>query len=269
MPPTDSFFPIGYGTGPLTDERTCVENTKRAIEIGYRHIDTAQMYENEAYVGRAIEESLVDRDELFVATKIHPKNLGYEDAIRSAKESLDRLGVDSVDLLYVHWPVMSYDVEDTAAAFDELCEQGYVDHIGVSNFTHERLTEFIDSLHSPLFAHQIEMHPLLPQQELLHAAQEHDHYVVAYSPLARANVLELDILQKIADEHGCTPAQISLAWLLSKSNVVAIPSSTNDDHLRANLESSTIELNTSDIQQINRIEKRERIIELDYDQMFR
>lgn len=268
MVPTESLPPLGYGTGPLTDEQSCVEYVKLAIETGYRHIDTAQMYKNEKFIGRAIQESPVNKDSLFVSTKVHPKNLSYKDVIRSTKESLDRLGLDSVDLLYVHWPLMNYDIEETAAAFDKLREQGYINHIGVSNFTSKRLTEFMDSLQSPLFAHQFEMHSLLPQRELLNKAQEHGHYVVAYSPLARGQVLEIDVLQKIANNHGRTTAQISLAWLLSKSNVVAIPSSTNESHLRQNLESTSIELTDSDIRQIERIEERERLIELNYNQTF-
>lgn len=268
MHPPENLPNIGYGTGPLTNAQTCVNYTKAAIEAGYRHIDTAQMYENESFVGQAIRESNVSREELFIATKIHPKDLGYEDVLQSTEESLDRLGLDTIDLLYIHWPIMSYDVEETCAAFDKLYENEYIRNVGVSNFTPERLMRIIERLESPIFANQVEMHPLLPQRELVDIAQEHGHYLVAYSPLARGAVFEVKELKEIAEKHGRTPAQISLAWLVRKQNVVAIPSTTDERHLEENLETAAKELTESDIRRIENVDIRKRIVELDYDQEF-
>lgn len=140
--------------------------------------------------------------------------------IHAAHESLERLGVDAIDLLYVHWPADTYDPERTLSAFDELVDDGVVERVGLANCSPELLDKARDALDAPLFAHQVEMHPLL-QQEVLHEyAVEHDHHLVAYSPIARGHVFDEPAIQGVAERHGVTEAQVSLAWLASKENVV-------------------------------------------------
>jgi 2,5-diketo-D-gluconate reductase B len=251
---------IGLGTSGNTDPEQCAASVETALELGYRHVDTAQMYGNERAVGRGIVAAPVDRDEIWLATKIHPTNLGPDAVRRTFGESLDRLGVDTVDMLYVHWPTKAYDPEATLPAFDELYADGLVGHVCVSNFTPTLLDEARDLLDAPVFANQVEMHPLLPQTELVEYARRHDLYLVAYSPLGRGEVLDHPVLNAIADEYDTTPAQVSLAWLLAHDRVVPIPKATCRDHLRENVAAQELSLGQSAIDRIDAIDDRERVI---------
>ncbi len=263
-PPTTHGMPmLGLGTYQMDDEE-CRESVGRAIEMGYRHLDTAEMYENEDAVGDAIGESGVDRDDLFVATKIAPENLDYDQVLQNAADSFERLGVDFVDLLYVHWPTGDYEATDTLDAFAELREEDIIGEIGVSNFTVELLEEAIEVAEEPIFANQVEMHPLLPQTELRQfcAQDDVDVELVAYSPIARGDVSDVDALQEVADKHDATPQQVSLAWLREKE-VTAIPKATSEEHLRENWLSLDVELDDEDVEKIDDIEERQRIVDPD------
>lgn len=253
---------IGLGTYDATG-RDCREAVKTALSAGYRHIDTAEMYENESAVGAGLDRSDVDREEVFVASKIHSANLGYDDVIEQARASCDRLGVETLDLLYVHWPIRAYEPAETLAAFDNLVDWGIVRHVGLSNFTPALLDEALDQLEAPLCAHQVECHPLLPQAELRRRAREDGHWLVAYSPIARGGALEVPQLQEIAAAHDATPAQISLAWLLSKETVCVIPKSTTPEHIRENFAARKISLSPEEIARIDAIERQERVVDPD------
>ena len=250
---------IGIGTYGV-EPAACARAVETALEAGYRHVDTAEMYENEAAVGRAIDSSAVDREDVFVATKVHSRHLAYGDVIEHARASARRLGVDVIDLLYVHWPIRTYDPEETLAAFDELYDRGEIRHVGVSNFTPELLREAIDVLDAPLFAHQVECHPLLAQPELRRLAREHDHTLVAYSPLAKGAVTDIPELIAIADEHDVTPAQVALAWLRAKG-AVPIPKSTTPAHVRENVAAVELELDAEAIERIDGIDRSERVVD--------
>jgi len=190
--------------------------------------------------GEAIEASDVDREELFLATKVHPDSLAPEDVLETTEKSLDRLGVERVDLLYVHWPVRAYDAEATLPAFDRLREAGRTRHVDVSNFTPELLAEARERLTSPVFAHQVECHPLLPQDELLERAEATGHHLVAYSPLGRGEVLDHLVLRSVADDLGSTPAAVALAWLLDRG-IVPIPKARGA-HITENLAAREFDL---------------------------
>lgn len=254
---------IGLGTYKNTDPEQCVDIVSTALEIGYHHVDTAQAYDNEPHVGDGIERADIDRDDVFLATKVWDDKLAYDDVLESANASLDRLGVESVDLLYVHWPRNTYDAEETLPAFDELHDDGKIDHVGLSNFTPEQLDEARDTLDAPIFAHQVEMHPLLQQEELHEYAREDDHWLVAYAPIARGEVTDVDEIQEVAEKHETTPHQVSLAWLAAKENVVAIPKTSSEDHLQENFEAGELELDEEDIEAIDAIEHEERLIDPD------
>lgn len=251
---------IGIGTYDLTPEE-CRAAVSTALEAGYRHIDTAEMYENEQAVGDAIAAADVDRDDLFVATKIHSRNLAYDDVIEHAEASRDRLSVETIDLLYVHWPIRSYDPRETLAAFDELHAQGVIRHVGLSNFTPTLLDEALDHLDAPLFAHEVECHPLLRQEELRAYARDHDHYLVAYSPLAKGAVMDVPEIVAIAEKHDVTPAQVSLAWLLSKDRVVVIPKSTSPSHIRENYQAQSVSLDDEDIAVLDNLDRTQRQVD--------
>ncbi|WP_136689017.1 aldo/keto reductase [Halorhabdus amylolytica] len=254
---------LGLGTWQNTDPKTCERTVRTALEMGYRHVDTAQYYGNEQAVGAGIAAADVPREEVFVASKVHPEKFGlaYEDVIEGLEVSLDRLGLDSLDLLYVHWPVGDYDAAETLPAFDELIDRGLIDHVGVSNFSVELLAEASDHLEHPLFAHQAETHPLLPQDELVSYAQEHGIHHVAYSPLARGDVFEVPEIEAVAEKHGVSPARVSLAWLLERDNVSAVPKATGEAHLRDNLGATTLELDAEDRERIRAVDRTERFVE--------
>ena len=283
---TEELPPIGLGTYAVEPAR-CTAAVATALELGYEHVDTAEMYENEAAVGDALaafrsepdrgsggeagrgsdgdagrrDAKTVEADEVGVATKVHSRNLAYEDVLAAVERSRQRLGVDAIDVCYVHWPIRTYDPAETLAAFDELVDRGTIRHVGLSNFTPDLLREALDHLDAPLYAHQVECHPLLPQDELRRIAREDGHHLVAYSPLAKGRVTEVSEVREVAARHGATPAQVALAWLLSNERVVAIPKSTSRVHLRENLAAADLELEAQDLALLEEIEHRERVVD--------
>ncbi|MBX0321741.1 aldo/keto reductase [Halomicroarcula sp. F13] len=254
---------LGLGTWQNDDPEECATSVQTALEAGYRHVDTAQAYGNEDAVGDGIAAADVAREDVFLATKVWTSNLAYDDVLDSVADSLDDLGVDAVDLLYVHWPSGEYDAEETLAAFDELYEQGAIRNVGVSNFEPHHVEEAMEVLDAPVFANQVEMHPFLPQEELRAHAAEHDYELVAYSPLARGEVFESDVLTGIADDHGVSAAQVSLAWLREKG-VTAIPKATGRDHIVDNLSSTTLDLSDEEVARIDDVERTDRRIDPDF-----
>ncbi|WP_368279413.1 aldo/keto reductase [Halorussus ruber] len=255
---------LGLGTWENTDAGTCADSVRQALEMGYRHIDTAQAYDNEEYVGEGIADADVDREEVFLATKIWTSNLSYDDVIHTAKESLDKLGVDYVDLLYVHWPANEYDPEDTLPAFDQLYDDGLIENVGVSNFEPRHLDEAQEILDAPVFANQIECHPMLPQNELVEYGQENDINTVAYSPLARGKVFDVPEIQEVAEKHDASEAQVSLAWLLQRDGVAAIPKASSEDHIRDNWGALDLELDDEDVEKIESVGERDRQVDPDF-----
>lgn len=254
---------LGLGTYLNADSEQCAESVRTALDVGYRHIDTAQEYGNEAAVGEGLAAADVDRDEVFVATKLETGNLSHDDALATARESAERLGVDAIDLLYVHWPLSTYDPEETLPALDELVDEGVVERIGLSNFRPDQLDEALDVLETPVFAHQVEMHPFLQQEALQEYAERDDHWLVAYTPIARNEVAEDETMREIAEKHDATPAQVSLAWLLSKERVAPIPKATGEDHVRENWEARELVLDEEDRHRIDAIDREKRIVDFD------
>ncbi|MFC7230311.1 aldo/keto reductase [Saliphagus sp. GCM10025308] len=251
---------LGLGTWQNTDPDQCADSVRTALEMGYRHVDTAQGYDNEEYVGQGIADANVDREDVFLATKVSTSNLAHDDVLETTEESLEKLGVDAVDLLYVHWPVNTYDAEETLAAFDELYDDGLIRNVGVSNFEPRHLEEAIDLLDAPLFANQIECHPLLPQEELRSVCADLDVELVAYSPLARGEVFDVPEMQSVAEKHDASEAQVSLAWLREKG-VTAIPKATGDDHISDNWASLGVELDSEDLERIDGLEEVHREVD--------
>ncbi|MFC6766978.1 aldo/keto reductase [Natrinema soli] len=262
--PTASGMPmLGLGTWQNDDPEQCAESVRTALETGYRHIDTAQAYGNEDAVGDGIAAANVDREDVFLATKLWHSNLAYDDVIETARDSLDRLGVDSLDLLYVHWPSGTYDPEETLSALSELYDEGLIENVGVSNFLPDDLEVAADVCDAPLFANQVELHPLLPQERIRQACENDDIEVVGYSPLARGNVFNQPEIQDIAEKHDATEAQVSLAWAREKG-VTPIPKATGAEHIRDNWESLTVELDQEDINAIDAIDETHREVDPDF-----
>jgi len=255
--------PIGLGTYENTDPDVCADSVETALNEGYRHVDTAEMYGNEDAVGEGIARADVDREDVIVATKIDTPNLAHDDLLDSARGCADRLGIETIDLLYVHWPLDTYEPQETLGALDAAVEEGLARHVGLSNFTPSLLEEAIDLLDTSLAAHQVECHAMLQQDELRALAREHDHHLVAYSPLAKGDVIDVPEIREIAAKHDATPAQVALAWLTAKESVVAIPKASSADHIRENFAARDLALEPVDIERIDELDRTERKVDFD------
>ena len=254
---------LGLGTWQNEDPDACAESVRTALEHGYRHVDTAQIYGNEAAVGRGIAEADVDREEVFLATKVWIDSLAPEDVVASTAESLEKLGTDYLDLLYIHWPARAYDPDGTLSAFEKLYEEGTIERIGVSNFEPAHIETAQSAIEAPIFANQIEIHPLLQQRELRAFCADAGIELVAYSPLARGDVFDVDVIAEIAADHGVSEAQVSLAWLQTK-DVTPIPKATGTDHIRDNWASLALELTDAEIDRIDAIDTERRFVDPDF-----
>ncbi len=243
--------PVGLGTMGIETSSTI----ETALEVGYRHLDTAQIYDNEGIVGDGLAASDRDREEVIVATKVWADSLDPAAVSATTTGSLDRLGLDRIDLLYVHRPIDTYDPETTLSAFDDLYDAGTIGAVGLSNFTVDQLRAARQHLAAPIVAHQVECHPLCWSPELLADAREHDYQLVAYSPLAGGHVREIDAVVDIAEDHGTTPEAVSIAWLLAKPNVVTIPKASSRHHLEANLDAQQLRLTDAECRRIDEIDR--------------
>ena len=248
---------LGLGTWQLSGD-ACREAVAGALDLGYRHIDTAQGYENEAEVGRALAESDVPRDEIFLTTKIWPDNLAPDNVRRSVDRSLEKLQTDYVDLLLVHWPSGDFEMNGTLDALADQHAEENAHRLGVSNFTPDLLKAAMDR--APIFCIQVEYHPFLAQHELLRLARRHDLLFTAYSPLARGAVLEDELLQTLADAHGKTPAQVTLRWLVQQNHVAAIPKASSAEHRRSNFDIFDFELSPEEMDAIFELARGERLL---------
>lgn len=221
---------LGYGTWLLTGD-DCLAGVEDALRLGYRHIDTAQIYGNEREVGAAIRASGVPREQIFLTTKVWHTVLSREGVLRTTPESLERLGVDHVDLLLVHWPSPSVPLEETLGALLEVQAQGLTRHIGVSNFPSAQLRRAREL--APIACNQVEHHVYLDQAAVWEACAD-DAVLVAYSPIARGQVLTDPVLQRIGAAHGKSPAQVALRYLVERNRVV-IPKASSAKNRRENL----------------------------------
>ena len=263
VPAADEMPMLGLGTWENDDHDQCVESVRTALEMGYRHIDTAQAYRNEDAVGEAISAADVPREDIFLATKVWITRLSQDDVVQYTEDSLDRLGTEYVDLLYVHWPAGEYDPEGTLSAFDQLYDEGKICRVGLSNFEPHHLDEAETRLDAPIFANQVEMHPYLPQANLRTHCEDSDIELVAYSPLARGDVLDDSVLSEIASAHDASAAQVSLAWLREKG-VTAIPKATSEAHIRDNFRSVDVDLTDEEIARIDDIDATRRKVQPDF-----
>lgn len=250
---------IGLGTYSLIGKQG-EQIIKMALNLGYRHIDTAQDYKNEREVGNAIKQSHVKQDELFITTKVDVNNLDPDKLLKSAERSLLDLDLDYVDLLLIHWPNPEVDIEKTIEAMLSFRDQGKALNIGVSNFPMKLLKEVNEELAAPIFCNQVEYHPLLGQFDLLDYASEEDLLVTAYSPLGQGLMLKNPLLIELGEKYGKSPAQISLRWLVEQEQVVVIPKASSKKHLEENLDIYDFILEDDDFYAIDELDKTHRII---------
>lgn len=255
---------IGLGTFELTGPEGEAA-IRTAIELGYRQIDTAIRYGNEAEVGRAIRASGVPRSDLFVTTKIWFIDLKPETVHQRVSESLERLGLDQVDLLLVHWPTRDVPLGETLAAFAEEKTRGNTRLIGVSNFTVALLDEALDVHKADLFCNQVEYHPFLSQEKLLAQTRRAGMLLNAYQPIARGKVFNSDLLNELGRKYGKTAGQVTLRWLIQQDGVGAIPRSSKPDNMRANLDVFHFELSDADMAAIHGLARGERYSRFDWE----
>jgi len=240
---------IGLGTWELRD-RTCARLVEQALRLGYRHIDTAQAYDNEREVGEGLRSSGVKRDEVFITTKVWTTHFKPNDLERSAKESLARLRLTEVDLLLLHWPNSQVPLADTLGALARVRQQGLARHIGVSNFTVALIEEAVAACPEPLACDQVEYHPYLDQTKVREACARHGMALVAYSPIAKGRIKTDQVLAEIGRAHRKSPAQVCLRWLVQQG-VAAIPRTSKLERLSENIEIFDFELSEEDMRQIS------------------
>jgi diketogulonate reductase-like aldo/keto reductase len=248
---------IGLGTWQLLG-RKCEEVVEKALEIGYRHIDTAEIYENQTEIGRAIQA--FPRSELFITSKVWKTNLRFKDVLRACESTLKELKTSYLDLYLIHWPNPAVPVEETLRAMKILHEEGKVRSIGVSNFDLSLLKEALEVEEVLICINQVEFHPYLYQKELLEFCRKHDIVLVAYSPLARGRIIKDKTIRELAKKYGKSPAQISLRWILQKG-AIPIPKASSEEHLRENMDIFNWKLSKKDEEKIDSIGIEKRIVD--------
>lgn len=240
---------LGFGTWELEGE-TARRMTREALEVGYRHVDTAEAYGNEDRVGRAIAESEVPRDKIFLTTKIWPDS--YTDFETAVDERLELLGTDRVNLLLLHWPRFEgTTLTRTVQALNRARREGKTRHVGVSNFNSDLLARARAASEAPLVTNQVEYHPFLDQSTLLRSAAENGMVLTAYSPLAHGRVPGHPTLSQIGEERGVSAAAVALRWLLQQDRVAALPRTSDPAHCRENFSALEIELEREEMDRIS------------------
>jgi 2,5-diketo-D-gluconate reductase A len=249
---------LGFGTFQVPPARTA-ETVAAALEVGYRHLDTAQMYDNEEGVGQGIAASGLPREDLYVTTKLNNSNHAPDDVRRSFDESFAKLGLDYVDLFLIHWPPPQRGGSDLAAtwkAMVELQQDGRLRSVGVSNFHRAHLDQIIEATGVLPVVNQIEAHPYLTNDAVRAATHERGITVEAWSPIARGKVMDDEVVQQIAQRHGKTPSQVTLRWHVERGDVV-FPKSMREERMRENFEIFDFQLSPDEVEGIGRLDQGE------------
>lgn len=250
---------LGLGVFQVKDGDEVVNSVKFALKNGYRSIDTAAAYKNEEGVGQALKEAGIARSELFITSKLWNSEQGYESTLKAFESSLEKLGLDYLDLYLIHWPVPSEGkFKDTWRAMEKLYKQGKIRAIGVSNFKEHHLDELIQDAEVVPMINQVEFHPHLDQKSLRDYCKKHHIQIEAWSPLKQGQLLDDPTLQKIADKYSKTTAQVIIRWDL-QSEVITIPKSVKEQRIAANADVFNFELSQADMDAINGLNKDERV----------
>jgi len=249
---------LGFGVFQIDPDET-KDATLAAFEVGYRHIDTAQMYGNEKGVGEAVRESGIPRDEIFVTSKLNNGFHAHDDAVNAFDESLEKLGLERLDLFLIHWPMPGIDVDfvETWKALEEIYASGRARSIGVSNFQPKHIRRLLQETDVVPAVNQVEVHPYLIQDEVRATNTEHGIATEAWSPIAKGGVLDNQVITGIADEHGKTPAQVVLRWHVQRGDII-FPKSVTRTRVEENFDIFDFELSDSEIGFISALDKGER-----------
>lgn len=224
---------LGFGTWKLSGD-VCVKATELALDVGYRHIDTAQIYENEGEVGQALKNSGLERRDIFLTTKVWMENVAKNKMAKSVDESLKKLKTDYVDLLLIHWPVADVPLKEQVEALAALQKSGKAHMIGVSNYPVALMREVLEDYGVKIANNQVEYHPFLSQRPVLEFARRHSMWITAYSPLARGGVAGNSVLKAIGEKYGKNEGQVTLRWFTQQPDVAAIPKAASEAHIRNN-----------------------------------
>lgn len=245
---------IGFGTSLIEGEE-CVSNIRQALQAGYRHIDTASAYKNEIYIGKAIKESNIPREEIFVTSKVWKDSMGYENTIKSFNNSLQNLGLDYIDLFLIHWPRNNDEKLniDTWKALEDLYKQKKVRAIGLSNFLKHHLEIILNNCEIVPMVDQLEFHPGLTRQETVNFCKEKNIVVEAWAPLGKGKMLQNEDLVRISNKYNKSVAQICIKWCL-QNNVVPLPKTTNWNRMLENKDVFDFTISDEDMKFINNME---------------
>jgi diketogulonate reductase-like aldo/keto reductase len=244
---------LGFGTMTLKEDQ-CIELVGAALQLGYRHLDTAQMYGNEREVGQGLRSSGLKREDVFLTTKVWFNRLGLGDFERSVDESLEKLGLPWVDLLMIHWPNAQVPLAESIASLCKIKKEGLAKHIGVANFNIAMIEEATSLASEPLAVLQIEAHPYLDQTKVIAVARRHGMAVVGYCPLARGKVPSDETLQKIGRAHGKTASQVALRCL-EQHGIIPIPRTSKRERLAENLGSLDFMLSDAELAEIDKLKR--------------
>lgn len=242
---------VGLGTWRLTGER-CRRAVDTALDLGYRHIDTAQDYGNEREIGQAIADADIEREEMFLTTKVWVRNARYDDVLESTHRSLDRLGTDYVDLLLLHWPNPLVPIGETLAAMGKLRDDGHIRHAGMSNFSLDRLRSARETTDVPVAADQVQLNPYRPRPDLRQYCAEEGVLLVAYSPLGHGGLIHDPVLREIGERYGKSAPQVAIRWTIQHEGIATIPRATSPEHQRENADVFDFELSEEEIRRIER-----------------
>ncbi|GAA0327882.1 aldo/keto reductase [Bacillus carboniphilus] len=248
---------FGLGVYKVEEGHQVEETVHAALDLGYRAVDTAALYENEEGVGKAVREHSVPREDIFVTTKVWNSDQGYDSTLRAFEDSYNKLGLDYIDLYLIHWPVVAK-YKDTWKALERLYSEGVVKAIGVSNFQPHHLEDLMNTANEKPVVNQVECHPLLTQEEVKAYCRQHDIRVEAWSPIAKGTVMDNPVLVELAKKYGKSPAQVILRWHL-QNDVIVIPKSVTPSRLKENADIFDFELSTEDLEKVNQLNKNQRL----------
>ena len=247
---------LGLGTWELLGQK-CYDAVTIALEAGYKHIDTAQIYGNHREVGQAIKDSSISRENIFITSKLWLNDVEADKVLPAIQRALEELQLDYLDLFLIHWP-SNTPISETLGEMQKAKEQGLIKNLGVSNFTINHLKD-AQATGIDFINNQVELHPTLSQPELQDFCSQNNISLTAYSPLGRGKDLDIPIIRQIAQYHGTTPAQIIIRWLTSKG-IITIPKATSREHIEGNLQALQLDLNSEEMEQIDNLNNNHRIV---------
>ncbi|HPU66623.1 MAG TPA: aldo/keto reductase [Clostridiales bacterium] len=250
---------VGFGTWQIPEGETVINSAKKALEAGYRHIDTAAIYRNEVGVGTAVKESGIPREEIFITSKLWNSDQGYDMTLKAFDATMERLGLEYLDLYLIHWPIprdfrdsWQTKIKESWRAMEKLYKEGRIKAIGVSNFLIHHFEALLEDAEIVPMVNQVEIHPGFNQSELVQYCHSHGVVVEAWSPLGSGKIMADPTLKEVADKYGRTPAQVTLRWLLQR-DILPLPRSTNPEHIAENARIFDFELSDEDMGRISSI----------------